>query len=81
MKALITILCMFFAFTATAGERIVENSTKLYTDTFSSKQEAINAGFIEEEFRYGLEREAFHILVCDLAERIKCANAFDFVSE
>ncbi len=45
MKALITILCMFFAFTATAGERMVENSTKLYTDTFSSKQEAINAGF------------------------------------
>ncbi len=45
MKALITVVCMFFAFTATAGERIVEESTKLYTDTFASKQEAINAGF------------------------------------
>ncbi|NVC95911.1 DUF3316 domain-containing protein [Vibrio parahaemolyticus] len=45
MKALITILCMFFAFTATAGERMVQNNKKLYSDTFASKEEAINAGF------------------------------------
>ncbi len=45
MKALITIVCMLFAFAATAGERIVHRDTNLRTDTFASKQEAINAGF------------------------------------
>ncbi|MBR9872880.1 DUF3316 domain-containing protein [Vibrio sp. J1-1] len=45
MKALITIVCMFFAFTASAGERIVQNNKTLYSDTFASKQEAIDAGF------------------------------------
>ncbi|MDV6250370.1 DUF3316 domain-containing protein [Vibrio sp. EA2] len=45
MKALITIMCMFFAFTATAGERIMQNNKTLYSDTFASKQEAIDAGF------------------------------------
>ncbi|MGP8306853.1 DUF3316 domain-containing protein [Vibrio sp. YIC-376] len=45
MKALITIVCMVFAFAATAGERMVQNNTKLYSDTFASKQDAINAGF------------------------------------
>ncbi len=45
MKTLITIVCMVFAFAATAGERMIQHSTKLHTDTFTSKQEAINAGF------------------------------------
>ena len=45
MKTLITIVCMLFAFAATAGERIIQNNTKLYSDTFASKQDAINAGF------------------------------------
>lgn len=36
---------MLFAVSTLASERNVKNSKKLYTDTYSSKQEAINAGF------------------------------------
>lgn len=47
MKALITIVCtMLLAFTATAAQReTVHRDTKLYSDSFASKQDALNAGF------------------------------------
>ncbi|ANQ29362.1 acyl-CoA synthetase [Vibrio natriegens] len=45
MKTLLSIICILFAFTATAGERMIQDRTKLYSDTFSSKQEAVDAGF------------------------------------
>ncbi len=47
MKALITIACsMLVAFTATAGPReTIHRDATLYSDTYASKQEAIDAGF------------------------------------
>ena len=47
MKALITLACsMLVAFTATAGPReTIHRDTTLYSDSFASKQEAIDAGF------------------------------------
>jgi len=47
MKALIIMACtMLLTFTATAGPReTMHKDTTLYSGTFASKQDAINAGF------------------------------------